>query len=270
MVDAAPVQGKISIKRVGKVYPSHTGNDIKALEYIHMDIEPGEFVCIIGPSGCGKSTLLRLIAGLETPSQGFLLVDDTPITGPDCSRGLVFQDPLLFPWKTVWQNVAAGLEARGLLKERRRDVDKFLELVGLQNFAGVYPHQLSGGMAQRAALARALVNQPAVLLLDEPLGALDALTRMTLQDEIMRIWNNWRTTMLFVTHDIDEAIYLSDRIIVMTERPGRVKQVLAIDLPRPRVRDAGTFFQYRQALLALLGIAHQPANHESGWRMDDE
>ena len=255
MVDTL-VKGKISIKQVSKNYHNHTGHDIEALAYIDIDINPGEFVCIIGPSGCGKSTLLRLIAGLELPSQGSLHVDDMLITGPDYSRGLVFQDPLLFPWKDIWHNVATGLEARGLLAERKQDVDILLESVGLTSFAGVYPHQLSGGMAQRAALARALVNQPTMLLLDEPLGALDALTRIAMQDEILKIWNKWRTTMIFVTHDIDEAVCLSDRIIVMTERPGRVKTVLDIDLSRPRVRNSTPFFQYRQVLLALLGIAH--------------
>lgn len=164
--------------------------------------------------------MLRLIAGLEQPTSGSLFMDELPITEPDYTRGLVFQDPLLFPWRNIWHNVAAGLEARGLLKERRQDVDELLALVGLQYFAGVFPHQLSGGMAQRAALARALINHPKVLLLDEPLSALDALTRISMQEEILRIWNKRRTTILFVTHDIDEVLYLSDRTIVMSERPG--------------------------------------------------
>ncbi len=227
------------------------------MEPVELDVAPGEFICIIGPSGCGKSTLLRLIAGLEQPTSGELAVDGTTIPGPDYTRGLVFQDPMLFPWKTVWDNVATGLEARGLLAGKRDEVDQFVELVGLADFAGVFPHQLSGGMAQRAALARALVNHPKVLLLDEPLGALDALTRMTMQDEILRIWGERQTTMLFVTHDIDEALYLSERIVIMSERPGRIKDIMEIGIRRPRRRNAPEFFEYRSRLLALLGVGEQ-------------
>ncbi len=256
MVTAATA-GKLTLRQVGKIYADYQGGAINALEPVDLDVAPGEFVAIIGPSGCGKSTLLRLIAGLEKPSAGTLQVDGAPIAGPDYTRGLVFQDPMLFPWKNIWHNVATGLEARGLLAGQKDEVDQFLALVGLADFAGVFPHQLSGGMAQRAALARALVNHPKILLLDEPLGALDALTRMTMQDEILSIWAQRRTTMLFVTHDIDEALYLSQRIVIMSERPGRIKDIMAIDIPRPRRRNAPDFFAYRSRLLALLGVGEQ-------------
>src|SRR5439155_1641582 len=182
----------------------------------------GELVSLIGPSGCGKSTLLRLIAGLESSDSGELLIGSEKITQPGAERGPVFQDPNLFPWLTVRRNIQAGLVARGVLREKRHEVDDFMRLVGLETFADAYPHHLSGGMAQRVALARALINHPKVLLLDEPLGALDAFTRMRMQDEVLRLWQNRRTTMLLVTHDIDEAIYMSDRIIILTQRPGTI------------------------------------------------
>ena len=171
------------------------------------------------------------------PDAGELWVGGEPIAGPSAERGLVFQDPNLFPWLTVRRNIQAGLVARGLLRERRHEVDEFLQLVGLEAFANAYPHQLSGGMAQRAALARALVNHPKVLLLDEPLGALDAFTRMRMQDEVLRLWQARGTTMLLVTHDIDEAIYMSDRIVIMTPRPGRVERIIEVKLERPRAAE---------------------------------
>ncbi|QDR81691.1 ABC transporter ATP-binding protein [Sporomusa termitida] len=253
MVEAA-TGAKITLRQVEKTYGDYSGRPIRALEPVDLDVAAGEFVSIIGPSGCGKSTLLRLIAGLEQPTSGTVQADLLPITGPDHTRGFVFQDPLLFPWLDIWHNVASGLRARGLLAAHKGEVGQFLELVGLADFAGAFPHQLSGGMAQRAALARALINHPKVLLLDEPLGALDALTRMTMQDEILRIWAKRQATMLFVTHDIDEALYLSDRVIIMSERPGRIKDTMRVRLPRPRRRNAPEFFAGRSRLLALLGV----------------
>ena len=216
---------------------------------------PGELVSIVGPSGCGKSTLLRLIAGLDFPTSGDLWVGAEPITGPSAERGLVFQDPNLFPWLTVRRNIQAGLVARGVLQEKRDEVDEFMRLVGLEGFADAYPHHLSGGMAQRAALARALINHPKVLLLDEPLGALDAFTRMRMQDEVLRLWEARRTTMLLVTHDIDEAIYMSDRIVIMTARPGRIERIMSVDLERPRERNSPEFLQLRGEILGLLHFA---------------
>ena len=223
-----------------------------ALDNVSLSITAGELVSLIGPSGCGKSTLLRLIAGLDAPNAGELWVGTGPITGPSAERGLVFQDPNLFPWLTVRRNIEAGLVARGVLQDKRDEVDDFMRLVGLETFADAYPHHLSGGMAQRVALARALINHPKVLLLDEPLGALDAFTRMKMQDEVLRLWEARRTTMLLVTHDIDEAIYMSDRIVILTPRPGRIERTLDIELARPRQRNSPEFLRLRGDILELL------------------
>ena len=224
-------------------------------DHVSVEIHRREFFSIIGPSGCGKSTLLRLIAGLDFPDSGELLVDEEPISGPSAERGLVFQDPNLFPWLTVRRNIEAGLAARGVLQQKRSEVKEFMRLVGLEAFADAYPHHLSGGMAQRVALARALINHPKVLLLDEPLGALDAFTRMRMQDEVLRLWQNRRTTMLLVTHDIDEAIYMSDRIIILTQRPGAIQQIIPIALDRPRDRSNSDFLSLRSEILELLHFA---------------
>jgi NitT/TauT family transport system ATP-binding protein/sulfonate transport system ATP-binding protein len=239
---------------VGKKFATPEGGTMIALDRVALDVAAGELVSLVGPSGCGKSTLLRLVAGLDTPTAGELWVGDEPITGPSAERGLVFQDPSLFPWLTIRRNIESGLVARGVLRQRRHEVDEYLRLVGLQGFADVYPHQLSGGMAQRAALARALINHPRVLLLDEPLGALDQFTRMQMQDELLRMWEARGTTMLLVTHDIDEALYLSDRIAVMTPRPGRIDRVMDVDLPRPRHRNDRRFLELRVRLLELLHL----------------
>ncbi len=182
------------------------------------------------------------------------------ITGPSAERGLVFQDPNLFPWLTVRRNIQAGLVARGVLREGRQEVDTFLRLVGLESFANVYPHHLSGGMAQRVALARALVNHPKVLMMDEPLGALDAFTRMRMQDEVLRLWESRGTTMLLVTHDIDEAIYMSDRIVMMSPRPGRVERIIEVRLPRPRRRNDPAFLALRTEILEMLHFAGTSTN----------
>ena len=227
----------------------------EALSSISLSIAAGELVSLIGPSGCGKSTLLRLIAGLDSADSGELLIGPEPISEPGAERGLVFQDPNLFPWLTVRRNIEAGLVARGVLREKQREVDEFMRLVGLEAFANSYPHHLSGGMAQRVALARALINHPKVLLLDEPLGALDAFTRMRMQDEVLRLWENRRTTMLLVTHDIDEAIYMSDRIMIMTQRPGRIDQTIANTLARPRDRSSQGFLRVRGDILEHLHFA---------------
>jgi ABC-type nitrate/sulfonate/bicarbonate transport system ATPase subunit len=229
----------------------------RALDSVSLSVAPGEFVSIVGPSGCGKSTLLRLIAGLEKPNSGELWVGTEAIMGPNAERGLVFQDPNLFPWLTVRRNIECALVARGLLREKRASVDEFMQAVGLESFANSFPHHLSGGMAQRVALARALISHPKVLLLDEPLGALDAFTRMRMQDEVLRLWNVRGSTMLLVTHDIDEAIYMSDRIIIMSPRPGRIEQTISIALPRPRHRNSSEFLQLRGRILELLHFAGQ-------------
>lgn len=257
MVAAKPeskLAGTISLRNVSKKFIDAKNAEVKALHNINLEVKAGEFITIIGPSGCGKSTLLRLVSGLDTPTGGELYIDGECIAGPHFTRGFAFQNPTLFPWKDVWHNVATGLEARGILKEHAADVDEYIELVGLTRFKNAFPHQLSGGMAQRAALARALVNHPKALLLDEPLGALDALTRMSMQDEILRIWNEQKMTLLFVTHDIDEAIYLGDRVVIMSVNPGQIQRLIDIDIPRPRSRSADIFFQYRKTLLAAIGV----------------
>lgn len=226
-----------------------------ALDGASLDVAAGELVSLIGPSGCGKSTLLRLLAGLDAPTAGELSVGNDVITGPSAERGLVFQDPNLFPWLTVRRNIESGLVARGVKNEMRHEVDSFMRLVGLEEFANAFPHHLSGGMAQRVALARALINHPKVLLLDEPLGALDAFTRMRMQDEVLRLWQDRGTTMLLVTHDIDEAIYMSDRIVVMTPRPAKIERIIPITLERPRHRNSEEFLHLRGEILELLHFA---------------
>jgi NitT/TauT family transport system ATP-binding protein/sulfonate transport system ATP-binding protein len=249
---AAGEGSALFVRDVSKVFRSADGSRLAALAGLSLTVRPGEMVSLIGPSGCGKSTLLRLIAGLDAPSAGEVRVGAETITGPSAERGLMFQDPNLFPWLSVRGNVQAGLVARGVLRQRRQEVEEFMRLVGLVEFADVYPHQLSGGMAQRAALARALVNHPKVLLLDEPLGALDQFTRMRMQDEVLRVWQARRTTMVLVTHDIDEAIYMSDRIAIITPRPGRVERVIEVALPRPRERVSPEFLRLRAAILEML------------------
>jgi ABC-type nitrate/sulfonate/bicarbonate transport system ATPase subunit len=249
----------LRIEDVSKRFTAADGSEILAITGTSLSIGAGEMVTLVGPSGCGKSTLLRMVAGLDSPSSGRLFVGNEPITGPSAERGLMFQDPNLFPWLTVRRNVEAGLVARGVLREMRHEVQEFLRLVGLEGFANSYPHQLSGGMAQRAALARALVNHPKVLLLDEPLGALDAFTRMRMQDEVLRIWQARGTTMLLVTHDIDEAVYMSDRIVIMTPRPGRVDRVIEVALARPRQRNGPQFLRIRSEILEILHFAGESA-----------
>lgn len=250
------------VREVSKAYQSADGSRVLALDRVSLDVIEGEMVALVGPSGCGKSTLLRLIAGLDTPVGGELRVGGELIEGPSAQRGLVFQNPNLFPWLTVRQNIESGLVAQGVLRSRRHEVEEFMRLTGLAAFAGAYPHQLSGGMAQRAALARALVNHPRVLLLDEPLGALDQFTRMRMQDEILRLWQARGTTMVLVTHDIDEAIYMCDRIAVMTARPGRVERVINVGLDRPRHRNDRRFLDLRAALLETLHLTGGEGEHE--------
>ena len=247
----------LRLRQVSKSFPApdDRGESRLVIDNISISLGDGELVSLVGPSGCGKSTLLRLVAGLDFPDSGELLVDDQPIAGPSAERGLVFQDPNLFPWLTVRRNIEVGLVARGLLESRRGEVDELMRLVDLEAFANAYPHQLSGGMSQRVALARALINHPKVLLLDEPLGALDAFTRMRMQDEVLRLWQARRTTMLLVTHDIDEAIYMSDRIMLMSHRPGRIEESIPIELGRSRDRGSAQFLQLRRNILEHLHFA---------------
>ena len=248
--------GEIIIKDVHKKFPNPdpSGEDVLALNGFSLDIEPGSFVSLIGPSGCGKSTLLRIIGGLDRATKGELYIDGKEIKKPGSDRGFAFQGSNLFPWLTVEKNIAFGLKARHIFKDHKREVQEYIKLVGLEGFEKSYPHQLSGGMQQRASLARALVGHPAVLLLDEPLGALDAFTRMNLQDEIINIWKEHNMTMLMVTHDVDEAIYMSDRVVVMSARPSKVEAVIDINLPRPRARAQDTFQEYRSQILNVLNL----------------
>jgi ABC-type nitrate/sulfonate/bicarbonate transport system ATPase subunit len=222
--------------------------DVTALDRVDLKIKKGQFVSIVGASGCGKTTLLRIIAGLEGEFEGKLELEGTPVRGPSADKGVVFQEHRLLPWLTIEENVAFGL-IKHTASEKKELVDRYLALVGLAKFAKAYPNQLSGGMAQRAAIARALVSKPKILLLDEPLGALDAMTRMHMQNELEKIWLEEATTMVMVTHDVEEAIYLSDVVVLMSCRPGRVKQVIPVDLPRPRKRDGAEFVAIKQALL---------------------
>jgi NitT/TauT family transport system ATP-binding protein len=210
-------------------------DEIEALARIDLSIDEGQFVCLIGASGCGKSTLLRIIAGFEEPTTGEVMVRNKPITGPGSDRGMVFQDYALFPWMTVRRNVGFGPRQRGLPREEIREItDEFVKLVGLERFANRYPSQLSGGMKQRVAIARVLANSANILLMDEPFGALDALTREQLQHELLQIWARTGVTVIFVTHSVEEAVLLADRVLVMSAGPGRIENDLTIDLPRPR------------------------------------
>lgn len=229
--------GRIEARNVS-IRLGRAGEAFEAVQDVSFAIEPGELVCLIGPSGCGKSTLLGALAGHISPSAGTLLVDGAPVNGPHPDRGIVFQHHTLFPWKSARDNVAFGPKMRGVGKaERRKQADEILELVGLGDFACRYPRQLSGGMQQRVEIARVLINKPRLLLMDEPFGALDALTRIKMQELLLDIWGRVRTTIVFVTHDIDEALFLADRIIVMTPRPGRILEIIRVPFERPRAAD---------------------------------
>ncbi len=249
------MSGEIKLSNITKIFNQGEAEEVTALNGVDFTIPAGSFVSLIGPSGCGKTTLLRCIAGLETPTSGEVQVDGTKITKPGSDRGFAFQQSNLFPWLTIRDNVAFGLRARHIYKNRKADVDEFIKLVGLEGFEKSFPHQLSGGMNQRASLARALVGHPKILLLDEPLGALDAFTRMTMQDEIIRLWKEHNTTMVMVTHDVDEAVYLSDYVVVMSPRPAKVEKIIKIDLSHPRARGQDVFLKYRTQILEILNYA---------------
>ncbi|MDD5168014.1 MAG: ABC transporter ATP-binding protein [Syntrophales bacterium] len=227
---------EIVIRQVTKIYPGEVA--VECLDHIDLTVRDGEFLCILGPSGCGKSTLLEILAGLQQPTGGEIVFDGRPLQTPSNKLGFVFQDPSLYPWRTVVENVALGLEIRGIGKsERTRIAERYLATVGLGGFERKYPHQLSGGMRQRAGLARALTNDPEVLLMDEPFGAVDYLTRLQLQDDLVDIWKTEKKTIVFVTHDVSEAIYLGDRVVLLTPRPGRIKKIVHIEKDHPRRRD---------------------------------
>ena len=245
----------LDMYNIDHAYPLREGT-LPVLDDVTLRCEAGSFTALIGPSGCGKSTLLRLAAGLDHPTSGAIDAGGVAVQGPHHSRTLMFQDATLFPWRSVWKNVATGLEARGQLRGQSGRVDAALARVQLGDFANAYPHQLSGGMAQRAALARALVNEPAMLLLDEPLGKLDSLTRMVLQDELAALWMRLGFTVLLVTHDIEEALLLAGRVIVFSDRPARIKAEFAVDKPYPRRRDDPDLIALRGTVLKALGLDH--------------
>lgn len=245
----------LAAQSVGKRF-EREGRQVRAIDDFSLSVLEGEFVSIVGPSGCGKSTFLHMVGGFEPITEGRICLDGQPITGAGPDRGMLFQDYALFPWRSVIGNVAWSLEVQGQPKAQRlATAQKYLELVGLSAFAEAYPSELSGGMQQRIALARVLAFEPRMLLMDEPFGALDAQTRQLMQEELTAIWQRQRRTVLFVTHDIDEALYLSDRIVVFTARPGRMKADLAVDLPRPRepaVRKTARFSQLRNEIWDML------------------
>jgi sulfonate transport system ATP-binding protein len=252
MVNPTVKAGNISIQEISKTFSQLDGTLTQALNELVLDIQPGEFVTLIGPSGCGKSTLLRLIAGLIAPDKGRITLDEVPIKAAGPDRGFVFQQHTLFPWLTIQQNIAFGLKTQKKYAHQKDEVAAWLKLIGLEGFGNSYPHQLSGGMCQRAALARALITKPKILLLDEPLGALDAFTRMLMQDELLKMWQEHQTTMVMVTHDVDEAIYLSDKVVIISARPGKIDKIVTINLPRPRARNAESFIDYRKKILDRL------------------
>jgi NitT/TauT family transport system ATP-binding protein len=256
-IDARPVT--LEVKALGRRFSSEQG-EVSALENISFQAHRREFICVIGPSGCGKSTLVRILAGLDNPTSGEMLLDGKPVSGPGPDRGMVFQGYTLFPWRTVLQNVMFGPEMRG--KTRRtaeNEAREWVEIVGLGRFMHAYPHQLSGGMKQRVAIARALSNHPRLLLMDEPFAALDAQTRAQMQGYLIQLWKQIDITIVFVTHDLEEAVYLADRIIVLGAHPGRVREIVQVPVPRPRVRDQMASPLFIATKRHLETLIHTPA-----------
>lgn len=246
---------KVTLKldNVSKSFAKIENDEVThALNEVDLTLHSGEFVSLVGPSGCGKSTILRLIAGLIVPTTGTVSVDGKPVTKPSPERGMVFQKPTLFPWLTVEKNIAFSLRMQGKLKSNEDRVHRMLDVIGLDAFKDDYPDQLSGGMAQRVALVRSLINEPDILLLDEPLGALDAFTRMNMQDEILKIWYEKKQLAIMVTHDVDEAIYMGTRVLVMDANPGRIVEDIHIDQTYPRDRSSASFVEYRNRILNRL------------------
>jgi len=249
----------ISVQHASKVYQTERARTV-SLDRVSLDIARGEFITLVGPSGCGKSTMLNLIGGLLMPSSGSVLVDGRPVTGPGPERGVIFQQYALFPWLTAQQNVEFGLRVQGMgALERAERAQHYLRLVGLQDFGHALPKELSGGMKQRCAIARAYAVNPSLLLMDEPFGALDALTRVQMQDELLSTWQQERKTVVFITHDVDEAVYLASRVVVMSPRPGRISEIIEVPLPYPRneeIRLSSAFADIRARVWR--GVHHYP------------
>ena len=256
---------KISVQDVSKIFPLK-GEEFVALDHVSLDIADNEFVTVVGPSGCGKSTMMNILAGLETPTEGRALVAGKSVTGPGPDRGMIFQQYALFPWLTVRQNVEFGLKvAKMSTKERREKADYFIRMVGLEQFADALPKMLSGGMKQRCAIARAYAVNPSILLMDEPFGALDALTRVKLQEQLLETWSQEKRTVMFITHDVDEAVFLANRVVVMAARPGRIYDVIDVNLPYPRteeVRLSPEFADLRNRVWH--SVYHQEPDHRVG------
>ncbi|SEQ75767.1 NitT/TauT family transport system ATP-binding protein [Faunimonas pinastri] len=253
---------KISFQDVSRSFELAGQKSFLALDKLSLDIEDGEFVTVVGPSGCGKSTAMNIAAGLITPSSGSVLVDGAEVTGPGPERGVIFQQYALFPWLTVRQNVEFGLQITGMPRAKRREIaDRFIQLVGLGDFANSLPKTLSGGMKQRCAIARAYAVNPKILLMDEPFGALDALTRVQLQDQLLQTWSQERRTVMFITHDVDEAVYLASRVIVMASRPGRLHRIIPVDLPYPRTEEMRLSPEFAALRNEVWRSVYHPAEH---------
>ena len=251
-MDGDAMTACIEIRGLSKVFSSDKRR-VVALDSFDMDVADGEFVCLLGPSGCGKTTVLRIVAGLEPATGGSVMVHGKQVSSAGPERGMVFQEFALFPWRTVRKNIEFGLEIRGVAEKERHEISsRLVDLVGLEGFEDSHPDELSGGMRQRVGIARALANEPAVLLMDEPFGSLDAQTRNLMQKELLRIWSATKKTVLFVTHSVDEAVFLADRIMVMTARPGKIREVIPVSLPRPRDRTSAEFIAVRGKVLAEL------------------
>lgn len=245
----------IKIKNLNKFYLSADGEPVQALKNINLNVKDGEFVCIVGPSGCGKSTLLEIVAGLLDHTSGEILLDDTPVKGTSRDIGVVFQDASLLPWKTIKKNIAFGMDIAGVPKQTQEErLEKYIKMMNLTGFENKYPSQLSGGMRQRAGIARTLVMNPKAILMDEPFSAVDHLTRCTLQDELIRIRQEERKTVIFITHDINEAVYLADRVVLLTPRPGEIQEEYRIDIPYPRSRSDDYLVQTAAKIVADISL----------------
>jgi NitT/TauT family transport system ATP-binding protein len=243
----------LKITNISKTFKKNNGGKVLAIDNMSLEVDENEFVCIVGASGCGKTTTLRLISGLEVPTEGKIVLEGSQINGPGPERGVVFQEYTLFPWRNVLDNITFGLEVKKIDKRKRRQTaKKYLEMVGLADYASAYPYELSGGMQQRVAIIRALILSPKILLMDEPFGALDARTRDFLQNELLRIWITERKTILFVTHSINEAVFLADRVVVMKSGPGRIHDIIRIDLARPRDKMSKSFRDYYVQIQEML------------------
>ena len=250
------------LSNISKSFARTDNNEIThALTNVNLEIENGEFISIVGPSGCGKSTILRLIAGLIIPTTGEITLNDEIVENTSPNRGMAFQKPTLFPWLTVEDNISFGLRMQNKMNDKS-EVNRMIDMIGLTEFKKSYPHQLSGGMAQRVALARTMINKPEVFLLDEPLGALDAFTRMNMQDELLSMWQKNKNIMIMVTHDVDEAIYMGNRVIVMAPRPGRIIEDIHIDLDYPRNRNSKKFLSYRTKIMEMLNFGKCEVENE--------